>query len=64
MECAAQILTLFLDKSCAIPDNIVAGARKVVTVDPHVMKKLAGVQDATSIGAVAEVSMPQVLRPS
>lgn len=60
-----QILTLFLDsqldKNSAIPDHIVSSAYKVVTVDSHVMKKLAGVQDAASIGAVAEMSTPQVL---
>jgi hypothetical protein len=63
-----QILTLFIDSqeecSVPIPDHIVSYARNVVTVDRHVMKKLAGVQEAASIGAVAEVLMPPVLQPA
>lgn len=49
-----------MDNKLSIPEHIIAAAHKVVTVETHVMKKLAGVQDVASIGAIAELAMPQV----
>jgi hypothetical protein len=55
-------MTVFLPSAehheLTVPQHVLSSAHRVIKVHPHVMKKLAGVQDATSIGAVTEVMLP------
>lgn len=65
-SCLLQVITLFIHSTSKertdVPQHVLNCARKVISVEPHVMKKLAGVQEAASIGAVAEVVLPEQVR--
>jgi hypothetical protein len=55
---STQVVAIFTTDDSALPERLASGNSPIYQVSPHVMHKLAGLEDTTGLGAVAEIVLP------
>lgn len=53
-----QVVAVFKADNSALPGRLTSGDWPIYEVSPHVMHKLAGLEDTSGLGAVAEIVLP------